>query len=184
MNLFFIRKPNKKFKKIIIGFYIILIIAWSASEYREPPVIIPPKITRKIMPKEKPYNFPADYADTHKHLANLFGNASSMFTGGNVPVLVMPLFTMSTGGESPELLELITESAFYYLYRDRKVRIVRRDYNSGKSSRIKAKHILIGRVSAIGNQIRVVVRIQDVNTGEILDAYDDFIDMEKVSKYL
>jgi len=165
-------------------FIVIIFIAWDVTAYKEPKEEPPPKVTRRAMPKEKPYNFPGDYTETHKKLAGIFGEATSIFTGGNVPVLALPPFAMATGSGSPELLNLLTESAFSYFYNDRKVRVVRRDYNAANRSRIRAKHIVIGRVSTIGNQIRVIVRIQDVNTGEILDAFDDLIDRSQVSKHL
>jgi len=172
-------------KLILLGFfYFILAIIWIATEYKEPRKESPPKITRRSLPKEKPYVFPADYIESHRKLAILFGNATNMFIDGNTPVLALPSFAMTTDNFSTVLLAYITESAYAYLYTDRRVRVVRRDYTSDSRSRIKAKYILIGRVGTIGNQIRITVRIQDINTGEILDAFDDYIDRTKVSKYL
>ena len=170
-------------KKLIVILYIVLAVAWFATDYKEPTEASAPKVARRKLPTEKPYNFPSDYTETHKKLAGVFTDAAGMFTGGNVPVLALPPFAMATGDSTPALLNLVTESAYSHLYNDRKVRVVRRDYSEGKS-RIRAKYILIGRVSTIGNQIRVTVRIQDINTGEILDAFDDFIERAKIGKYL
>ena len=174
----------KKKLKLLGIFYCILAIAWFVTEYREPKEDAIPKVTRRKMPKVKPYDFPEDYTASHEKLANMFGNATSMFSGGNIPVLALPPFAMAAGESYPVLLNLITESAYSYLYNDRKVRVVRRDYSSESKSRIRSRYILIGRVSTIGNQIRITVRIQDINTGEILDAFDDFIDRAKINNYL
>ena len=174
----------RKTLKLLGIFYFILAIAWVMTEYKEPKEAAEPKVVRRKLPKEKPYDFPGDYSDTHKEMAGVFGNSTGMFTNDNIPVLVLPPFTMATDDSTPHLLNLVTESAYSYLYNDRKVRIVRRDYTSDSRSRIRAKYILIGRVSTIGNQVRISVRIQDINTGEILDAFDGYIDKAKVNKYL
>jgi len=170
--------------KVLCTFWVILVIVWFVTEYKEPKEASPPKIVRRKLPAEKPYDFPGDYTESHKKLAGVFENATSIFTDGNVPVLVLPPFTMATDNSNPVLLAYVTESAYSYLYNDKKIRIVRRDYTSEGKSRIRAKYILIGKVGTIGQQIRITVRIQDINTGEILDAFDDYIDMAKVSKYL
>jgi TolB-like protein len=157
---------------------------WVKTDYKEPAGASAARVTRRKLPVEKPYDFPGDYTDSHKKLAGVFESSTSMFTEGNVPVLTLPPFTMTTGGGAPELLNLVTESAYSYLYNDRKVRVVRRDYTSEKKSRIRANYILIGRVSTIGDQIRITVRIQDLRTGEIVDAFDDYIERAKLGKYL
>ena len=169
-------------KKLLCVFYIILIVAWFKTEYEEPAVFTQ-KVTRRALPKEKHFEFPNDYSETHNMLSGLFRDSTSSFTGNNFPVLALPPFTLTTGGGSPELLNLITESAYSHLRSDGKVRVVRRDYSPGSKSRIKAKYILIGRVGTIGDQIRVTVRVQDINTSEILDVFDSYIDRTKVSKY-
>lgn len=174
---------KKKFKSLVL-FYFILAIAWFMTEYREPQKDAGRGAARRKLPAEKPYDFPGDYTGPHKKLAAVFGNVTSMFTGGNIPVLALPSFSMASGDSKPVLLNLVTESAYFYLHNDQKIRVVRRDYSSGNKSRIKAGHILIGRVSAIGNQIRITVRIQDINTGEILDDYDCFFDKAEVKNYL
>ena len=170
--------------KVIGVFYIILAIAWIRTEYREPVNATAPKAVRRALPKERPYAFPHDYAETHTKLAGLFADATNIFNRGTIPVLVLPSFVMAVDNNVPDLLSLITESAYFYLYNDQKVRVVRRDYSSGGKSRIRAKHILIGRVGIIGTQIRISVRVQDISTGEILDAFDNYIDKTKVGKYL
>ena len=164
-------------------FYLALAVAWFATEYREPKEEAP-KVTRRGLPVKKPYAFPADYSESHKKLAGVFAEATEMFSGGNVPVLLLPPFTLSTGDGSPALLTYVTESAYDYLYNDRKVRVVRRDYDSGGKSRIRGRYILIGKVGTLGEQVRITVRIQDVNTGEILDSFDNYLSRAQVGRYL
>ena len=171
-------------KKWLIIFYIILLIIWIATDYREPVEDPPPEIIRRVFPTEKTHNFPNDFIITHNSLANLFEDATSRFTHGNVPVLLLPDFVMATGDSTPVLLDYIKESAFSYLYNDPKVRVVRRNYDSDQRSRIRGNYILIGRVSTFRDQIRITVRIQDVNTGEILDAFDEFVPLAQVSSHL
>ena len=168
--------------KALLIFYVILAVAWSITSYKEPKEKSGPGVTRREMPKGKPFSFPAGYADTNKKLASIFASATEIFDDGNVPVLALPPFTMDN--ESPELLTLLTESAFFYLSNDKNVRVVRRDYSAGGSSRIKPKHILIGKVGEIGRQLRITVRIQDVNSGEILDVFDEYIRKADVAKFL
>jgi len=170
--------------KMLIIFYVVLAVIWSATSYKEPKEDAPAKASRRALPREKPYDFPSAYSGTHKKLEGLFANSTEMFNGGNVPVLALPPFTMTAEGKSPELLNLLTESAFFYLCKDKNVRIVRRDYASGGNSRIKPRHILIGRVGEIGNELRITVRIQDVNSGEILDAFDEYVRKTDVARFL
>jgi TolB-like protein len=174
---------KRKLKQFIL-FYFILAIVWVMTEYKEPKETLPPKVVRRQFPMKRPYNFPKDFFETHTNLAGVFEDSTSMFTGGNIPVLILPPFTMVTGNSTAELINLVTESAFYHLYNDQKIRIVRRNYDEKNRSRIRANYILIGRISTIGNQIRITVRIQDINTGEILDAFDDYINIGQISKYL
>ena len=171
-------------RKVLGIFYLILAVAWVVVGRKEPERKILPKITRRSFPRETPYNFPPDYAETHKTLAKVFGDTTTMFTEENIPVLILPPFTMTTDDDNPVLLDYITKSAFSYLYNDNKIRVVQRDYTSENRSRIKARYILIGKISPIGNQFRITIRIQDINTGEILDAYDEYISKTQVSKYL
>jgi hypothetical protein len=169
-----------KIKKLL-GFFIILAVAWIVTEPKKPKEEPPPEITRRKLPKETPYKFPADYIWIHSKLENVFGGISSSFTEGNVPVLILSNFTMAMGS-SPELLTHVTESAYTYLSDSRNLRIVKRDYN--KKSRIKAKYILIGRLIPTADQIRISVRIENINTGEITEIFDEYIDRNKAGIYL
>jgi TolB-like protein len=169
--------------KALVVFFIILFIAWTVTYPKQPKKAPPPpKITRRKLPMEAPYDFPENYILIHQELQYVFNEVSSSFTGNNVPVLVMPIFTMSTGG-TPVLLTYITESAYAHLSKSKNIRIVKRDYNKSKS-RIKSKYILIGRLSPVGDQIRVSIRIENINTGEIIDVFDEYIARDKASVFL
>jgi hypothetical protein len=170
-----------KFKTLVI-FYIILFVAWTVTEPQKPKEEPPPKIVRRKMPKEKPYNFPQEYAWIHNGLEDIFGKVSSSFSGKNIPVLVLPVFTMSTG-DTATLPAYMTESAYAYLSNSRNIRTVKRDYKKSKS-RIKSKYVLIGRLTPIGDQIRVSVRVEDIYTGEIIDVFDAYIDRNKAGFFL
>jgi|GEM_PF-2867358 len=170
--------------KALLIFYFILLVAWVllVEDWRAVRDVAP-VVVRRPFPRERPFNFPRGYIGTHQRLAGMFAESTSMFAGGNVPVLALPPFAMAAGGGSPEFLSLLTESAFYYLYNDRRVRVVRRDYEAGGRSRIRAYHILIGRVSTIGNHVRVTVRIQDVHSGEILDVFAEDIYRGDIARF-
>ena len=178
--------------KVLAVFIIILAVLWQVTDYRGPLKPSKPKIDRRALPKEKPYDFPAEYVKTHKKMAEIFKNVTSSFTEGNVPVIVLTPFVMAPGASaegpqdnsSPSLPAYLTESAYSYLYNDKNVRVVRRNYDLKNRSRIQAKYILIGRISSIGNQIRVTVRLENVTTGEILDSHDEYLDKAQVSRFL
>jgi TolB-like protein len=167
--------------KILAGFAGALFYLWVLTEPQTPKPETPPQIVRRKLPKETPYKFPENYTTIHKDLEGVFNEVTSSFTGGNVPVLILPDFTLSTG-DRPVFLTFVTESAYTHLSKSKNIRIVKRDYN--KKSRIKAKYILIGRLSSVANQIRVSVRIENINTGEIVDVFDDYIDKNKASLFL
>jgi TolB-like protein len=168
--------------KILAVFFGVFWFIWTVTEPKTPKIEPPPQIVRRKLPKETPYKFPENYAGIHKELEGVSNEVSSSFAGSNVPVLILPVFTMSTGG-TPVLLNFVTESAYAHLSKSKNIRIVKRDYNKSKS-RLKAKYILIGRLSSVGNQIRVSLRIENINTGEIVDVFDDYIDKTKASQFL
>ncbi|MDR2865476.1 MAG: hypothetical protein LBV68_07710 [Spirochaetaceae bacterium] len=141
----------------------------------------PPKIVRRQFPKEAPFAFPAEYKETYNKMSNVFLEVSNSFTGNNVPVLAVVPFTMSSGDNSAVLLTYAGETAYSYLSGSSKIRAVKRDYSA--KSRITSKYILIGKVIPIGNQVRLTVRVEDVRTGEIIDAFDEYIDKSQISMY-
>jgi hypothetical protein len=173
---------------MLAAFYLILYIAWIATEPEKPeekpeaPEVVV-KTVRRSFPQEKPYSLPDNYAPIHDGLEGLFNEISSSFTGENVPVVILPPFKMATSSDSPVFLTHITESAYAHLSGSGNLRIVKRDYNKSKS-RIKSQYILLGILSPIRNQIRLSVRLENINTGEILDVFDEYFDMGKVSGFL
>jgi hypothetical protein len=173
----------KKLKMLVV-FYIILIVVWHVTEPEKPRQELPSKITRRKLPEKTAYAFPKEYEEVHRDFAAVFDGIPAAFPQGTVPVLVLPAFTMSADNNSSALPGYVTESAYSYLSKSPNVRIVRRDYNSKTGSRIKAKYILIGRVNPIENQLRVSVRIENIASGEILDYFEQYIDKAKVAGYL
>ncbi|MDR3266832.1 MAG: hypothetical protein LBT24_04585 [Tannerella sp.] len=159
--------------KTLACFFGALWFLWAITEPKTPKPETAPQIVRRKLPKETTYKFPENYTGIHKELESVFSEVSSSFAGANVPVLILPVFTLSTGG-TPVLITYVTESAYAHLLKSKNIRIVKRDYNT--KSRIKAKYILIGRLSSVGDQIRVSVRIENINTGEIVDVFDGYID--------
>jgi hypothetical protein len=166
---------------MLIGFCIVLFVIWNVTEPEKPKEEPPPKIVRRKLPKETPYKFPDDYVLIHNKLKNVFDDLSSYFSEGNVPVLILSDFTMSNGN-TLKLSAYVTESAYAYLSNSKNLRIVKRDYS--KKSRIKANYILIGRLIPLADQIRVSVRVENINTGEITEIFDEYIDRNKAGIYL
>jgi hypothetical protein len=178
----------KKNITMLAAFYLILYIAWIATEPEKPgeqsgPQEIVVKTVRRSFPKAEPYSFSDSYTPVHNELQGLFNEVSSSFAGENIPVVLLPPFTMSAGSGSPGFLANITESAYAYLSESKNLRIVKRDYSKSKS-RIKSQYILLGILSPIRNQIRLSVRLENINTGEILDVFDEYLDKSRISEFL
>jgi TolB-like protein len=174
----------------MLGIYIIAVVVvfyavtGSKPELPKKPAAPVQKITRRNLPQEKPYDFPSDYLNVHKALAGSFSEVSAFFTNGNVPVLIITPFTITQSNNSPLVLTYLTESAYDYLHKSRNLRAIKRDYTSNKKPRITSNYILVGKVSPIGNQVRITLRIEDIRTGEIIDAFDDYVDKQAVARYL
>jgi hypothetical protein len=149
-----------------------------------PKKTVEPEIIRYPFPKPKLNSFPTDFYPVHNKLSGIYKELTTSFPLKNVPVIALPVFKSTEPNISAGLVNYLTESAYSHLYYSKNMKIVKREYNISKKSRIKTKYILIGRISPVINQYRITLRLEDINTGEIIESFDDYIDKSIADRFL